>query len=101
MMSAALVRPADRGRYRRGGAARAHRGSRTTAVGYSLMGGNRDVVGKELDVCRALTSIARANGMRTRHVLDDPERYGLPMGIAKTKGGTFTSWMLLEWAGSN
>jgi len=97
MMSAALVRPAEGGiGRRRGGVARAHRGSRTTAVGYSLMGGNRDVVGKELDVCRALTSIARANGMRTRHVLDDPARYGLPMDIVKTEGGTFTSWMLLE-----
>ena len=102
MMSAALVRPAEGGLgRRRGGVARAHRGSRTTAVGYSLMGGNRDVVGKELDVCRALASIARANGMRTRHVLDDPVRYGLPMDIVKTEGGTFTSWMLLECVGSD
>ena len=65
------------------------------------MGGNRDVVGKELDVCRTLTLIARANGMRTRHVLDDPARYGLPMDIVKTEGGTFTSWMLLECVGSD
>jgi hypothetical protein len=102
MMSAALVRPAEGGLgRRRGGVARVYRGSRTTAVGYSLMGGNRNVVGKELDVCRALTSIARANGMRTRHVLDDPARYGLPMDIVKTEGGTFTSWMLLECVGSD
>jgi hypothetical protein len=60
------------------------------------MGGNRDVVGKELDVCRALNDIAYSNGMRTRHVLDDPRRYGLPMDLVKTEGGTFTSWMLLE-----
>lgn len=70
---------------------------RTTAVGYSLMGGNRDVVDKELDVCRALSSIASTMGMRTRHVLDDPVRYGVPRDIVKTTtGGTFTSWMLLE-----
>eukprot|EP00580_Thalassiosira_gravida_P011347 CAMPEP_0201631598 /NCGR_PEP_ID=MMETSP0493-20130528/5523_1 /ASSEMBLY_ACC=CAM_ASM_000838 /TAXON_ID=420259 /ORGANISM="Thalassiosira gravida, Strain GMp14c1" /LENGTH=423 /DNA_ID=CAMNT_0048102961 /DNA_START=77 /DNA_END=1348 /DNA_ORIENTATION=- len=69
---------------------------RTIAVGFSLMGGNRDVVEKELTVCRALAVIARTRGMRTRHVMDDPGRYGIPMEIAKTEGGTFTSWMLLE-----
>ncbi|KAL3815640.1 hypothetical protein ACHAXA_006915 [Cyclostephanos tholiformis] len=59
-------------------------------------GGGRDVVGKELDVSRVLNDIATSNGMRTRHVLDDLGRYGLPMDIVKTEGGTFTSWMLLE-----
>ena len=92
MMSAALVRsPGENAHDRR---------RRTTAVGYSLMGGNRNVVDKELDICRALTSIATVNGMRTRHVLDDAERYGLPLDIVKTSaGGTFTSWMILEDAG--
>jgi len=94
MMSAALVRspsPGENAHDRRRG---------TTAVGYSLMGGNRNVVDKELDICRALTSIATVNGMRTRHVLDDAERYGLPLDIVKTTaGGTFTSWMILEDAG--
>jgi hypothetical protein len=90
MMSAALVRPpGEKSHDRRG----------ITAVGYSLMGGNRNAVDKELDICRALTLIATANGMRARHVLDDPERYGLPMDIVKTTGGTFTSWMILEDAG--
>lgn len=90
MISAALVRPpGEKSHDRRG----------TTAVGYSLMGGNRNVADKELDICRALTLIATVNGMRTRHVLDDPFRYGLPMDIVKTTGGTFTSWMILEDAG--
>jgi len=75
---------------------RRRRPPRTTAVGYSLMGGNRDVVEKELRICRALTAVARTRGMRARHVLDDPGRYGIPKEIRKTEGGTFTSWMLLE-----
>lgn len=68
----------------------------TTAIGYSLMGGNKDVIEKELKINRALSNIARTRGMRTRHVLDDPWRYGVPAEIAKTEGGTFTSWILLE-----
>jgi hypothetical protein len=102
MMSAALLRPAEEGccHHCHGGMA-AHSGSWTTAMGYSLMRGNRDVVGKELDVCRDLTLIARTKGMRARHVLDSPARYGLLMDIIKMEGGTFTSWMLLEDAGLN
>jgi len=70
--------------------------SRTTAVGFSLLGGNKDIVEKELEVCRALSIIASTRGMRTRHALDDPIRYGIPNEICKTEGGTFTSWILLE-----
>ena len=70
--------------------------SRATAVGFSLMGGNKDIVEKELEICRALTVIASTRGMRTLHVLDDPIKYGIPNEICKTEGGTFTSWMLLE-----
>ncbi|KAK1740223.1 hypothetical protein QTG54_009173 [Skeletonema marinoi] len=73
-----------------------HHLPKTTAIGYSLMGGNKDVIEKEMDINRALSNIARTRGMRTRHVLDDPWRYGVPAEIAKTEGGTFTSWMLLE-----
>jgi len=87
MMTAALIRPA---------ASPEQQQRKTTAVGFSLMGGNRDVIEKELVICRALAIIARTRGMRTRHVLDDPGRYGIPMEIAKTEKGTFTSWMLLE-----
>ena len=69
------------------------------AVGYSLLGGNRDVVGKELAVSRALTIIARRRGMRLVHVLDDPVRYGIDPNIQKvggSMGGTFTTWVLLQ-----
>ncbi|KAL7548922.1 hypothetical protein ACHAWF_012185 [Thalassiosira exigua] len=86
MMSAALIR----------GASLPYADQKTTAVGFSLMGGNRDVVQKEMEVCQALAMIARTRGMRIRHVLDDPGRYRIPMEISKTEGGTFTSWVLLE-----
>jgi len=91
MMSAALVRPEATSMNNLH-----HRIPKTTAIGYSLMGGNKDVIEKEMDINRALSNIARTRGMRTRHVLDDPWRYGVPAEIAKTEGGTFTSWMLLE-----
>ncbi|CAB9516178.1 expressed unknown protein [Seminavis robusta] len=68
----------------------------TIAVGFSLMGGNKNVIEKELEACRALAVIARTRGMRTLHVLDDPEKYGIPPDIPKTGGGTFTTWILLE-----
>ena len=70
--------------------------AKTTAVGFSLMGGNRDVVEKELMICQTLASIARTRNMQTRHVLDEPGRYGVPLKISKTEGGTFTSWIILE-----
>mmetsp|Transcript_10057 Transcript_10057/g.14929 ORF Transcript_10057/g.14929 Transcript_10057/m.14929 type:complete len:407 (+) Transcript_10057:117-1337(+) len=69
------------------------------AVGYSLLGGNKDVVKKELTVSRALTIIARRRGMRMVHVLDDPLRYGISPDIQKIGGsndGTFTTWLLLQ-----
>lgn len=70
------------------------------AVGYSLLGGNKDVVGKELAISQALTVIARKRGMKMVHVLDDPLRYGLSPDIQKVGGsgggGTFTTWLLLE-----
>lgn len=91
MMSAALVRPEAAARR-----SNLHLLPKTTAIGYSLMGGNKDVIEKEMEINRALSNIARTRGMRTRHVLDDPWRYGVPAEIAKTEGGTFTSWMLLE-----
>jgi len=69
------------------------------AVGYSLLGGNKNIVGKELAVSRALTIIARRRGMRMVHVLDDPERFGLSSDVQKIGGsndGTFTTWIILE-----
>jgi len=72
------------------------------AVGYSLLGGNKNVVEKELAVSRALTIIARNRGMRMVHVLDDPVTYGISADIKKIGGseggggGTFTTWHILE-----
>uniref|UniRef100_A0A7S2PR69 Uncharacterized protein n=1 Tax=Leptocylindrus danicus TaxID=163516 RepID=A0A7S2PR69_9STRA len=69
------------------------------AVGYSLLGGNKDVVGKELAISRALTIIAQRRGMRMVHVLDDPSRYEISPDIQKIGGsndGTFTTWLLLQ-----
>ena len=61
------------------------------------MGGNCEVVDKELDVCHALTSIASTMGMITRHVLDNPVRYDVPRdNVKKTTGGKFTSWIILK-----
>ena len=65
------------------------------AVGFSLTGG-KGMIGRELQVCRALSEIAGTVGMRTRHTMDDPKRYKMPQNIPKTEGNTFTTWMLLE-----
>eukprot|EP00457_Paulinella_chromatophora_P006664 gb/GEZN01006683.1/.p1 GENE.gb/GEZN01006683.1/~~gb/GEZN01006683.1/.p1 ORF type:complete len:404 (+),score=44.13 gb/GEZN01006683.1/:311-1522(+) len=66
------------------------------AVGFSLVGGNREFIEKEQQVFRALASIARRNHMRLFHVLDEPEQYGLDHRIRKVDGTTLTSWCLLE-----
>jgi hypothetical protein len=81
------------------------------AVGYSLLGGSKNVIKKELTISRALTIIARKRGMRMIHVLDDPIRYGLTPSIQKiggigdsggssklsnSGGNTFTTWLLLQ-----
>ena len=69
------------------------------AVGYSIVGGNKDVVEKELEVSRSVTVIARRRGMRTVHALDDYERYGISSKAKKiggSGGGTFTTWLVLE-----
>jgi len=70
------------------------------AVGYSILGGNKDVVGKELNISQALNIMARKRDMRMLHVLDDPLRYGISADIQKIGGaggaGTFTTWLLLE-----
>jgi hypothetical protein len=81
------------------------------AVGYSLLGGSKNVIEKELTISRALTIIARKRRMRMIHVLDDPIRYGLTPSIQKvggignsggsnklsnSGGNTFTTWLLLQ-----
>lgn len=73
---------------------------RTTAVGFSLLGGIRDVVEKELSICQALSIIARRRELRLVHALDDPTRFGIQPDVKKIGGsgggGTFTTWLVLE-----
>ena len=66
-------------------------------IGYSILGGNKDVVEKELEISQAITSIARKREMRMVHALDDCQRYGISPEVKKTGGGgTFTTWLILE-----
>lgn len=86
-------------------------------IGYSLLGGNKNVIGKELAVNRAITIIGRTLNpkMRLIHVLDDPITYGISPKITKIGGSddgnasrssisskssdgsnTFTTWVLLQ-----
>ncbi len=87
MLSAALIRDTYDAR-------------KPIAVGYSLLGGNKDVVSKELAISQALSAIARKRSMVMVHALDDPLRYGISLDIKKVGGsgggGTFTTWILLE-----
>lgn len=66
------------------------------AVGFSILGGNRDVVDKEQDVLRQLVAIVKPFGMRVGHVLDDPGRYGFTTTTHKIDGGTMTTWCMIE-----
>ena len=65
-------------------------------VGFSLLGGNRDVVDKEVSIIQSLVVLARELGVRVHHVLDDPSQYGVDPNLQKVEGGTMTSWFLLE-----
>jgi len=68
-------------------------------VGYSLLGGTKNLVEKELQVSRALTLIARSRGMNVVHALDDPSTFGLPPNVPKLGGkwdNTFTTWLILH-----
>jgi hypothetical protein len=66
------------------------------AVGFSILGGNRDVVDKEQEVLRQLVAMVKPFGMRVDHVLDDPGRYGFSSDTRKIDGGTMTTWCMLE-----
>jgi hypothetical protein len=68
-------------------------------VGFSIVGGNRDVVDKETFLVQTLVTLAKEElGMRVNHVLDDPTRYGVDSGLRKVQGSTLTSGFLLETA---
>jgi hypothetical protein len=67
------------------------------AIGFSILGGNRDVVDKEQEIVRKLAAMVKQHGLRVEHVFDDPERYGLPSDtLLKVDGGTMTTWCILE-----
>lgn len=69
------------------------------AIGFSLVGGNRDVVDKEVAVCQRLSILARRRGAKLTHVFDDLERYGIDPALRKvggSAGGTLTTWLLME-----
>ena len=66
------------------------------AVGFSLLGGNRDVVDKEVSIIQSLVVLAQGLDMQVHHVLDNPSRYGVDPNLQKVEGGTMTSWFLLE-----
>lgn len=67
-------------------------------IGFSLVGGNRDVVNKELAILRSLVDLVKPLGWRVDHVLQDCERYGMSADIlvAKVDGNTLTTWVVLE-----
>jgi len=66
------------------------------AIGFSILGGNRDVVDKEKVVIQNLVRMAKRFGLRVDHVLDDPERYKIPLDVQKIEGGTMATWVMLE-----
>ena len=80
--------------------------SSAVAVGFSIVGGNRDVMDKEVQVTRHLTQMMKEqmqgidgginNAIRVCHVFDDPVKYGVSKSLRKIGGGTMTSWFVLE-----
>lgn len=96
MMVAALLRDEDQRKY---GALSSSVQSPPIAIGFSIVGGNRDVVDKEVAVCQRLSILARRRGAKLTHVFDDPERYGIDPALRKvggSAGGTLTTWVLME-----
>lgn len=65
-------------------------------VGFSIIGGNRDVIDKEQAVLRELASIAKGRGLRIEHVFDEPSKYGIDEATRKTEGSVFTTWCVFD-----
>jgi len=76
----------------------AHRAPCSTciAVGWSIVGGNRDVIHKHMQCVQKLVALAKDMNMTVQHVLDDPERYGVNVRLNMVEGSTFTTWFVLE-----
>jgi len=73
----------------------------TIALGYRLKGNKvKDLMEQELEIGRALSKLAKTRGMRTRHVLEDPEKYSIPSQVPKIISENdceiFQTWMVLE-----
>ncbi|CAJ1965111.1 unnamed protein product [Cylindrotheca closterium] len=69
---------------------------RPMVMGFSIMGGGRDIVEKETSVVQAVVQLAKTRNLQVRHVLDDPCHYGVDSSLSKLQGGTFTCWLVLE-----
>ena len=96
MMVAALLRDDDQ---QKDGALSSSARPPPIAIGFSIVGGNRDVVDKEVAVCQRLSILARRRGAKLTQVFDDPERYGIDPALRKVGGsasGTLTTWVLME-----
>ena len=65
-------------------------------IGFSILGGGRDIVDKESTVLRALVKMAKKRNLHVKHVSDDPWHYGIDASLSKIQGGTFTCWVVLE-----
>lgn len=74
---------------------------KSVAIGYSIVGGNRDVVNKDVEVVQHITKLLRQHTLPSsqfavHHVLDDPIKFGVPEELKKLEGGTMTTWLVLE-----
>eukprot|EP00977_Amphora_coffeiformis_P010351 scaffold2418_cov175-Amphora_coffeaeformis.AAC.7 len=69
---------------------------RPMVIGFSLLGGGRDIVDKESTIIQALVKMAKKTNLQVRHVFDDPRHFGVDSSLSKIQGGTFTSWVVLE-----
>jgi len=65
-------------------------------LGFSLVGGNRDVVNKEVEVIQHVVALARRYNYKCHHVIDCPAQYGIAPNLQKLHGSTLTTWLVLE-----
>ena len=66
-------------------------------VGFTLTQaepGGRELVDRVQDVTRHVFAKARSSGYDMRHVGDDPERYGMDIGLSRKHDSTCTSWVV-------
>ena len=66
------------------------------AIGFSILGGARTVADRELAVCRAVVKLSKRLGFQVKHVLEDPEAFGIDDSVTKGNEETITEWLVLE-----